>query len=74
MWAVQHIRKSDVPKCANNKKLFRAVKIKADCKQLQKVITILGNWMIKCQMKFYIDKCQVLHITKNSSNYVYSGF
>lgn len=34
---------------------------------MQKVIIIQSNCMIKCQMTFYVDKCQVLHITKNSS-------
>lgn len=52
-------------------KIFRVVRIEADGKQLQKVVKILDSCMVKCQMKFYIDKCQVLHIAENSCNYIY---
>ncbi|CAM5084504.1 unnamed protein product, partial [Eretmochelys imbricata] len=63
---------SEVEKFADDTKLFKIVKTKADCEELQKDLTKLSDWATKWQMKFNMDKCKVMHIGKNSPNYTYN--
>ncbi|CAM4598511.1 unnamed protein product [Caretta caretta] len=53
---------SEVAKFADDTKLLEIVKTKADCEELQKDLTKLSDWATKWQMKFNVDKCQVMHI------------
>ena len=34
-----------------------------DCQDIQKDINTLCNWESKWQMKFYNDKCYIMHVT-----------
>uniref|UniRef100_A0A8C3H706 Reverse transcriptase domain-containing protein n=1 Tax=Chrysemys picta bellii TaxID=8478 RepID=A0A8C3H706_CHRPI len=63
---------SEVAKFADDTKLLKIVKSKADCEELQKDLTKLSDWATKWQMKFNVDKCKVMHIGKNNSNYTYN--
>ncbi|CAM5097662.1 unnamed protein product [Natator depressus] len=63
---------SEVAKFADDTKLLKIVKTKADCEELQKDLTKLSDWATKCQMKFNADKCKVMHIGKNNPNYTYN--
>ncbi|CAM5124383.1 unnamed protein product, partial [Natator depressus] len=63
---------SEVAKFADDTKLLKIVKTKADCEELQKDLTKLGHWATKWQMKFNVDKCKVMHIGKNNPNYTYN--
>ncbi|CAM5114322.1 unnamed protein product [Eretmochelys imbricata] len=49
----------EVEKFADDTKLLKIVKIKADCEELQKDLTKLSDWATKWQMKFNVDKCKV---------------
>ncbi|CAM5115522.1 unnamed protein product [Eretmochelys imbricata] len=53
---------SEVAKFADDTKLLKIVKIQADCKELQKDLTKLGDWATKWQMKFNVGKCKGMHI------------
>uniref|UniRef100_A0A8C3F3S5 Reverse transcriptase domain-containing protein n=1 Tax=Chrysemys picta bellii TaxID=8478 RepID=A0A8C3F3S5_CHRPI len=57
---------SEVAKFADDTKLLKIVKTKADCDELQKDLTKLSDWATKWQMKFNVDKCKVIHIGKNN--------
>ncbi|CAM4607019.1 unnamed protein product [Lepidochelys olivacea] len=59
---------SEVAKFADDTKLLKIVKTKADCEELTK----LSEWATKWQMKFNVDKCKVMHIGKNNPNYKYN--
>ncbi|CAM5150171.1 unnamed protein product [Eretmochelys imbricata] len=63
---------SEVAKFADDTKLLKVVKTKADCEELQKDLTKLSDWATKWQMKFTVDKCKVMHIRKNNPNYTYN--
>ncbi|CAM4712428.1 unnamed protein product [Lepidochelys kempii] len=62
---------SEVAKFADDTKLLKIVKSQADCEELQKILTKLGDWATKWQMKFNVDKCKVMHIRKHHPNYTY---
>ncbi|CAM5167108.1 unnamed protein product [Eretmochelys imbricata] len=47
---------SEVAKYADDIKLLKIVKFKADCEELQRDLTKLGDWTRKWQMKFNVDK------------------
>ncbi|CAM4676294.1 unnamed protein product [Lepidochelys kempii] len=55
---------SEVAKFADDTKLLKIVKTKADCEELQKDLTKLSDWARKWQMKFNVGKCKVMHIGK----------
>ncbi|CAM5131339.1 unnamed protein product [Natator depressus] len=55
---------SEVAKFADDTKLLKIVKTKADCEELPKDLTKLSDWATKWQMKFNVDKCKVMHIRK----------
>ncbi|CAM4509126.1 unnamed protein product [Lepidochelys olivacea] len=64
---------SEEAKFADDTKLLKIVKTKADCEeQLQKDLKKLSDWATKWQMKFNVDKCKVMHIGKNNPNYTYN--
>ncbi|CAM5114425.1 unnamed protein product [Natator depressus] len=63
---------SEVAKFADDTKLLKIVKTKADCEELQKGLTKLSDWATKWQMKFNVEKCKVMHIGKNNPNYTYN--
>ncbi|CAM5148917.1 unnamed protein product [Eretmochelys imbricata] len=63
---------SEVAKFADDTKLLKIVKTKADCEEVQKDLTKLSDWATKWQMKFNVDKCKVMHIGKNNPNYTYN--
>ncbi|CAM4589082.1 unnamed protein product [Caretta caretta] len=63
---------SEVAKFADDTKLLKIVKTKADGEELQKDLTKLSDWATKWQMKFNVDKCKVMHIGKNDPNYTYN--
>ncbi|CAM5142170.1 unnamed protein product [Natator depressus] len=52
---------SEVAKFADDTKPPKTVKFKADCEELQRDLTKLGDWGTKWQMKFNVDKCKVMH-------------
>ncbi|CAM4642329.1 unnamed protein product [Lepidochelys kempii] len=62
---------SEVAKFADDTKLLKIVKTKADCEELQKDLTKLSDWATKWQMKFHADQCKVMHIGKYNPNYTY---
>ncbi|CAM4495757.1 unnamed protein product [Caretta caretta] len=62
---------SKVAKCADDTKLLKTVKSQADCDELQKDLSKLGDWATKWQMKFNVDKCKVMHIGKHNPNYTH---
>ncbi|CAM5136177.1 unnamed protein product [Eretmochelys imbricata] len=62
---------SKVAKFADDTKLLKIVKSQADCEELQKDLSDLGDWATKWQMKFSVDKCKVTHIGKHNLNYTY---
>ncbi|CAM5151637.1 unnamed protein product [Natator depressus] len=62
---------SEVAKFADNTKLFKIVKSKADREGLQRDLTKVGDWATQWQMIFNIDKCKVIHIGKNNPNYTF---
>uniref|UniRef100_A0A8C3HZR7 Reverse transcriptase domain-containing protein n=1 Tax=Chrysemys picta bellii TaxID=8478 RepID=A0A8C3HZR7_CHRPI len=64
--------KSEVAKFADDIKLLKIVKTKADCEELQKDLTKLSDWATKWQMKFNVDTCKVMHSGKNNPNYTYN--
>ena len=43
--------------------LYREINTLNDCQDLQKDIKTLCNWQSKWQMKFYIDKYHIMHVT-----------
>lgn len=45
---------SEMAKFADNTKLLKTVKLKADCKELQSSLTKLGDWIRKWQMEFNV--------------------
>ncbi|CAM5122732.1 unnamed protein product [Eretmochelys imbricata] len=63
---------SEVAKFADDTKLLKIVKTKADCEELQKDLKKLSDWATKWRMKFNVDKCKVMHIGKNNANYTYN--
>lgn len=53
---------SKMAKFANDIRLFRMVKAKVDCEELQKFVIKLSKWATKGQMKFNVDKHEVMHM------------
>ncbi|CAM4541138.1 unnamed protein product [Lepidochelys olivacea] len=62
---------SEVAKFADDAKLLKIVKSKADCEELQRDLAKMGDWATKWQMKFNADKCKVMHIGKHNPNSTY---
>ena len=62
---------SEVAKFADDTKLFRVVKTKRDCEELQKDLSKLGEWAEKWQMRFNVKKCKVMHIGAKNQNFTY---
>uniref|UniRef100_A0A8C3FHN3 Reverse transcriptase domain-containing protein n=1 Tax=Chrysemys picta bellii TaxID=8478 RepID=A0A8C3FHN3_CHRPI len=63
---------SEVANFADDTKLLKIVKTKADCEELQKDLTKLSDWATKWPMKFNVDKCKVMHLGKNNPSYTYN--
>ncbi|CAM5087761.1 unnamed protein product [Eretmochelys imbricata] len=63
---------TEVAKFADDTKLLKIVKSKANYEGLQKDLTKLGDWATKWQMKFSVDKCKVMHTGKHNPNYTYT--
>ncbi|CAM5171781.1 unnamed protein product [Natator depressus] len=63
---------SEVSKFTDDTKLLKIVKSQADCEEIQKDLTKLGDWATKWQMKFNVDKCKVMNIGKYNPNYTYT--
>ncbi|CAM5140560.1 unnamed protein product [Eretmochelys imbricata] len=63
---------SEAAKFADDTKLLKIVKTKADCEELQKDLIKLSDWETKWQLKFNVDKWKVMHIGKNNLNYTYN--
>uniref|UniRef100_A0A674K437 Zinc finger CW-type and PWWP domain containing 1 n=1 Tax=Terrapene triunguis TaxID=2587831 RepID=A0A674K437_9SAUR len=57
---------SEVAKFADDTKLLKIVKSKADCEELQRDLIKLGDWATKWQTKFNVDKYKLMHIGKNN--------
>lgn len=62
---------SEVTKFAVDTQLFKVVRMKADCEELHKDVKRLCDWAIKQQMKFSVDKCEVMHVGKNNPSFTY---
>uniref|UniRef100_K7F0D5 Reverse transcriptase domain-containing protein n=1 Tax=Pelodiscus sinensis TaxID=13735 RepID=K7F0D5_PELSI len=62
---------SEAATFADDTKLLKIVKTKADSEELQKDPTKLGDWARRWQMNFNIDKCKVMQIGKNNPNTTY---
>ncbi|CAM4594941.1 unnamed protein product [Lepidochelys kempii] len=64
---------SEVAKFVDDTKLLKIVKSKADftAKSYKGILQNLGDWAVKWQMKFNVDKCEVIHIGKHNPNYTY---
>ncbi|EMP36995.1 hypothetical protein UY3_05796, partial [Chelonia mydas] len=71
LWTRQKGVNSEVAKFEDDTKLLKIVKSQADCEELQKDLSKLGDWATKWQMKFSIDKCKVIHIGKHNLNCTY---
>ncbi|CAM4587787.1 unnamed protein product [Lepidochelys kempii] len=63
---------SEEAKFADDTKLIKIVKIKADCEELQKNLTKLSDWATKWKMKFNVVKCKIMHTGKSNPNYTYN--
>ena len=62
---------SEVAKFADDTKLFRVVKTRRDCEELQKDLSKLEEWAAKWQMRFNVGKCKVMHIGAKNPNFKY---
>ena len=66
---------NDLPECtlsdthlfADDGLLFREIRTDKDAEALQKDLQSLEKWEDEWQMKFYPEKCQVIHICTNAS-------
>jgi len=63
---------SSVLKFADDTKVYGIVDNQSDGQQLQDDLNALGDWAIKWQMKFNVDKCKVVHYGRDSIGYKYS--
>ena len=52
---------------ADDTKIYREVKSKADFLQFQEDINCLLDWSTQCQLKFNISKCHILHLGPSHS-------
>ncbi|CAM4589481.1 unnamed protein product [Caretta caretta] len=68
---LEKVVNSEVAKFADDTKVLKIVKSRADCEELQKDLSKLGDGATKLQMKFNVDKCKVMHIGKHNPNYTY---
>lgn len=48
--------------------LFKVVKIKMDCAEVQEELIILSVWRLKQQMQFTVDKGKVMNTGKSNSS------
>lgn len=55
-------------KLAGATTLFRVVKIKTDCAEVQEHFIILSVWRLKQQMQFTVDKGKVMNTGKSNSS------
>lgn len=53
---------SGSPQVADDIKLLRIGKSKADCEELQRDPANPGDWATKWQVKCKVDKCKITHI------------
>ena len=56
---------------ADDTKLLSIIKCKNDCENLQIAIDKLVDWSKKWLLKFNIEKCKVMHIGNNNSDFKY---
>ena len=46
---------------------YREINTLNDCQDIQKDINTLCNWESKWKMKFYNDKCYIMHVTRKGN-------
>jgi len=63
---------SNVLKFADDTKVYKVVGNQFDGAQLQSDLDSLGDWAVKWQMKFNVEKCKVVHYGKRSIDVEYS--
>jgi len=63
---------SNVLKFADDTKVYKVVDNQFDGAQLQSDLDSLGDWAVKWQMKFNVEKCKVVHYGKRSIDVEYS--
>lgn len=64
---------SEVIIFADDTKLFRAVRKRTNCKELQKDLTRLSDSTVKRHIKFCVDKCKVMGMGKNNPSFTVIG-
>jgi len=66
---------TNVLKFADDTKVYRVlVDNRLDGTQLQNDLDVLGNWAVKWQMKFNVEKCKVMHYGKRNIEFEYRNF
>ena len=55
-----------VLKFADDTKVYKVVDNQFDSAQLQSDLDSLGDWAVKWQMNFNVEKCKVVHYGKRS--------
>jgi len=63
---------SNVLKFADDTKVYKVVGNQFDGAQLQSDLDSLGDWAVKWQMKFNVEKCKVVHYSVRSIDVEYS--
>ena len=63
---------SNVLKFADDTKVYKVVDNQFDSVQLQSDLDSLGDWAVKWQMKFNVEKCKVVHYGKRSIDVEYN--
>ena len=53
-------------------KVYRVVDNRLDDTQLQNDLDVLGDWTVKRQMNFNVEKCKFVHYGKRSIEFEYS--
>ena len=61
-----------VLKFADDTKVYKVVDNRFDGAQLQSDLDSLGDWTVKWQMKFNVEKCKVAHYGKRSIDVEYN--
>ena len=59
-------------KLADATALFRVVKIKTDCAEVQQDLIIQSDWRLKQQMQLTVDKGTVMNIGRSNSSCTHS--
>ena len=59
-------------KFADDTKVYRVVDNRLDGTQLQNDLDVLGDWAVKQQMNFNVEKCKFVHYGKRSIKFEYS--